>query len=190
MPDLAPASLSDGDGLRLVFRLQFLIPSRSNDGHAFPSSFLAELEDHINEVTGAFSRRDGAVIGSWCCGSRVYRDRSREYFIDVADAGVARDLAIGLYQFIARRFDQLAVSIDVTPRFSTVLTPREHIMNLPTRLAWQPLPAPRRVFLPVLLTLVLLFARCNGPVDSLPVRATVSLRHSTISAKPSLQGVR
>src|SRR5947209_4318698 len=160
--------------LQLVYRLQFLAPSCANNGQRFPASYYRELEANVERVVGALSRREGSVRGSWCCGSRTYDDRSREYFVDVADSDVARDLAVALYQFIARRFDQLAVSIDITARLSTAFASREGIMTLPTRFAWQlAAPRPRLLLLPVLICVLLFFIRCDevsGPLGEKPSR--------------------
>jgi hypothetical protein len=151
-----------------MFRVSCLIPIRANDGRKCPRCYFSEFEEHLTDAAPGWSRRDGLVIGSWRGDDRVHRDTSREYFIDIADEREARELALALYRFIAHRFEQLAVSINITPHFSTVLMPKGHVMTLSSKYDWHPLPPARRqLLLPVLIALLLFFVRCdvpNGPL--------------------------
>lgn len=166
------------DGFSVVFRVQALVPTFANDGSRFPKALFAEFEAHVTSVTGAFSRREGAVLGNWTLNEVRYGDRNREYFIDVADPMLARDLAVAVSQFIARRFGQLAVSVDVTSRFSTVYTPAADLLALDTPFKWQPLPARRARFLPLLgLLALLVFSGCDRAVVQ---QAAASVRHAVV----------
>lgn len=168
---------SDGvDGFSLVFRVQALVPTFANDGSRFPQALFAEFEAHVTSVTDAFSRREGAVLGNWTLNVVCYGDRNREYFIDVADPILARDLAVAVSHFILRRFGQRGAGVDVSSRFSTVYTPAADLLALDTPFRWEPLPPRRSRFLPLLgLLALLVFSGCERAVVQ---QAAASVRHA------------
>lgn len=116
------------------WRIQFLVPIAGNDGTLFLASYFQELERHLTDAVRAFSNRESLVRGVWY----ECRDSSREYFVDVDNAELAADLAIAITQFVASRFDQLAISLTVTPHYTTLSLSIEEIGSLTTQFKWQP----------------------------------------------------
>lgn len=121
-------------GFSIYWRVSFLVPAAGNDGIPFPPSYFHELEAHIREVVGAFSVRESPIRGEW----GLSRDVLREYFVDVGDAELARDLAVAILKFVLKRFDQEAVALEVVPRYSSLNLTLAQAAQLSSRFAWIP----------------------------------------------------
>jgi hypothetical protein len=151
------STAADPDVFREAVRVACLVPERSNDGRKFSVADFADFERNVEEAARALSRRENRVVGSWQLGSHTYRDASREYFVDVPDQKLAKELGVAIYQYIARHFGQLAVSVTLSPIRSALFTSPEEIIQLPSRFAWKRTSTVRRRRLPVLALLITLF---------------------------------
>jgi hypothetical protein len=151
------STTTDEDVFREAVRVSWLVPERSNAGRKFSAADFADLERNVEEAARALSRRENRVVGSWPFGSRTYRDASREYFVDVPDQKLARELGVAIYQYIVHHFRQLAVSVTLSSIRSALFTSPDEIIRLPSRFAWKRISTVPRRPLPMLALLITLF---------------------------------
>jgi hypothetical protein len=100
-----------------------LVPTRDNDGRAFPERLWRDLERRLAGAFGGFSRRAG-VAGAWESGGRLYRDRNREYTIVLSTwRRIAQLLEIADWTCV--QFRQEAVYLEIAGLPEVLERPRD-----------------------------------------------------------------
>ncbi len=93
-----------------MIKTVLLVPIRDNEGRLYSRSAWDELEDRLLQF-GGLSRTSG-VVGVWRSGTRVYRDRSRQYVVSLA-SWMELPAWLDVVRWARRRFPQEAIYFEV-----------------------------------------------------------------------------